>query len=54
MLISDSCHCRNIEFTFNWKPDPLEIPARACTWEFGTVGGAYLLAALGALFYLKK
>ncbi|TDB56099.1 GFA family protein [Photorhabdus luminescens] len=34
MLISGSCHCKNIEFTFNWEPEPLEIPARACSCSF--------------------
>ncbi|WP_046395324.1 GFA family protein [Photorhabdus luminescens] len=36
MLISGSCHCKNVEFTFNWEPEPLEIPARACTCSFCT------------------
>jgi hypothetical protein len=34
MLIRGSCHCRNITFAFRWDPDPLEIPARACTCTF--------------------
>jgi len=34
MLIHGSCHCRNIEFTLNWRPEPQEIPARACTCSF--------------------
>ncbi|EYU16801.1 GFA family protein [Photorhabdus aegyptia] len=36
MVISGSCHCKNIEFTFNWEPEPLEIPARTYTCSFCT------------------
>lgn len=34
MLIHGRCHCGNIAFTLTWDPDPLEIPARACTCTF--------------------
>ena len=34
MLIHGSCHCGNISFVLTWEPDPLEIPARACTCSF--------------------
>src|SRR5215207_22174 len=34
MLISGSCHCRNISFKLTWEPQPPEIPARACTCSF--------------------
>jgi hypothetical protein len=34
MLITGSCHCGNIAFRLNWTPEPLEIPARACTCSF--------------------
>ena len=34
MLIHGKCHCGNIFFTLDWKPDPVEIPARACTCSF--------------------
>ena len=34
MLIRGSCHCRNISFVLDWQPDPVEIPARACTCSF--------------------
>lgn len=34
MLITGSCHCRNISFTLAWEPDPTEIPARACDCSF--------------------
>lgn len=36
MLISGRCHCGNIAFALNWKPEPSEIPARACTCSFCT------------------
>lgn len=34
MLIHGKCHCGNIAFTLTWEPDPVEIPARACTCSF--------------------
>lgn len=34
MLIHGSCHCGNISFSLAWEPDPVEIPARACTCSF--------------------
>lgn len=34
MLIHGRCHCGNIAFKLDWKPDPAEIPARACTCSF--------------------
>jgi hypothetical protein len=34
MLITGTCHCRNISFTLTWEPDPTEIPVRACTCSF--------------------
>ena len=34
MLIHGSCHCGNVSFALTWEPDPLEIPARACTCSF--------------------
>jgi hypothetical protein len=34
MLIHGSCHCGNISFDLRWLPEPLEIPARACTCSF--------------------
>jgi hypothetical protein len=34
MLITGSCHCRNIRFRLEWTPEPTEIPARACTCSF--------------------
>jgi hypothetical protein len=34
MLIPGRCHCGNIAWTLLWEPDPVEIPARACTCSF--------------------
>jgi len=34
VAIHGACHCRNIRFTLSWDPDPVEIPARACTCTF--------------------
>jgi hypothetical protein len=34
MVIEGRCHCGNIHFSLIWEPDPVEIPARACTCSF--------------------
>ena len=34
MLIHGSCHCGNIAFRLDWRPDPAQIPARACDCTF--------------------
>jgi hypothetical protein len=34
MLINGKCHCSNISFTLDWKPEPSFIPARTCTCTF--------------------
>jgi hypothetical protein len=39
MLIRGKCHCGNIAFSLTWEPDPVEIPARACTCSFCTKHG---------------
>ena len=39
MLINGKCHCGNIAFSLAWEPDPVEIPARACTCSFCTKHG---------------
>ena len=50
MLISGSCHCRNISFTLTWAPEPSEIPARACTCSFCTKhGGVWTSCPTGSL-----
>ena len=50
MLISGGCHCRNIRFALTWKPEPLEIPARACTCSFCVKhGGVWTSCPTGSL-----
>lgn len=50
MLISGSCHCRNISFVLDWEPEPAEIPARACTCSFCTRhGGVWTSCPSGSL-----
>jgi hypothetical protein len=50
MLISGSCHCGNISFALTWKPEPQEIPARACTCSFCTKhGGVWASCPTGSL-----
>ena len=50
MLISGSCHCRNISFKLDWTPGPGEIPARACTCSFCTKhGGVWTSRPTGSL-----
>ena len=39
MIIQGGCHCGNIRFSLTWEPDPVEIPARACTCSFCTKHG---------------
>jgi hypothetical protein len=50
MLIRGGCHCGNISFTLDWRPEPCEIPARACTCSFCTKhGGVWTSCPGGAL-----
>jgi hypothetical protein len=50
MLIHGACHCRNITFSLRWDPDPVEIPARACTCTFCVKhGGVWTSNPKGAL-----
>ncbi len=50
MLISGRCHCGNIAFALDWRPEPAEIPARACTCTFCTKhGGVWTSCPSGAL-----
>lgn len=39
MLITGSCHCRNISFTLTCEPAPANMPARTCTCSFCTKHG---------------
>jgi hypothetical protein len=50
VLIDGKCHCGNIAFALTWEPDPLEIPARACTCSFcAKHGGVWTSHPGGAL-----
>ncbi len=55
MLISGSCHCRNISFTLTWEPEPSEIPARACGCSFCTKhGGVWTSCPTGSLSVIVR
>jgi len=55
MLIHGKCHCGNISFSLTWEPDPVEIPARACTCSFCTKhGGVWTSNPRGTLKVLVK
>jgi hypothetical protein len=55
MLIHGKCHCGNIAFSLTWEPDPVEIPARACTCSFCTKhGGVWTSTPSGALKVVVK
>jgi hypothetical protein len=50
MLIAGKCHCGNISFVLDWQPEPLEIPARACTCSFCIKhGGVWTACPSGSL-----
>jgi len=50
MLISGSCHCKNISFDLTWEPEPSEILARACDCSFCTKhGGVWTSSPTGRL-----
>jgi len=50
MLISGSCHCGNITFSLDWRPEPAEIPARACSCSFCLKhGGLWTSCPTGSL-----
>ena len=50
MLISGKCHCGNISFALDWRPEPSQIPARACTCSFCTKhGGVWTSCPTGSL-----
>jgi hypothetical protein len=50
MLITGKCHCGNISFVLDWKPEPTEIPARAdgCTF-CAKHGGVWTSCPTGSL-----
>ncbi|MGB8694598.1 MAG: hypothetical protein WCD08_13925 [Steroidobacteraceae bacterium] len=50
MLISGRCHCGNISFRVDWQPEPMEIPARACSCSFcAKHGGVWTSCPAGTL-----
>ena len=50
MLILGRCHCGNIAYSLTWEPDPVEIPARACSCSFCVKhGGVWTSNPSGAL-----
>ena len=50
MRIEGSCHCGNITFELDWRPDPVEIPARACGCTFCVKhGGVWTSNPAGSL-----
>jgi hypothetical protein len=50
MRISGSCHCGNITFRLDWRPEPTEIPARACSCSFcAKHGGLWTSCPTGSL-----
>jgi hypothetical protein len=50
MLIRGSCHCGNVAFLLDWRPEPSEIPARACSCSFCLKhGGVWTSCPTGAL-----
>jgi len=50
MVITGGCHCRNIRFTLEWRPEPERIPARACTCSFCVKhGGVWTSCPTGSL-----
>lgn len=50
MLISGKCHCGNISFELDWRPEPKEIPARACGCTFCVKhGGLWTSCPTGSL-----
>jgi hypothetical protein len=50
MLIRGKCHCGNIAFTLDWRPEPAEIAARACSCTFCQKhGGVWTSCPTGSL-----
>jgi hypothetical protein len=50
VLISGSCHCGNISFRLEWRPEPKEIPARECGCTFCVKhGGVWTSCRTGSL-----
>jgi hypothetical protein len=50
MDIRGRCHCGNIALALTWEPDPVEIPARACSCTFcHKHGGVWTSTPTGSL-----
>jgi hypothetical protein len=50
MLVTGSCHCGNIRFSLDWRPEPEMIPARACGCSFCVKhGGVWTSCPTGKL-----
>ena len=50
MRISGSCHCGNITFSLDWRPEPAETSARACSCSFCLKhGGLWTSCPTGSL-----
>lgn len=50
MRIRGRCHCGNISFVLDWRPEPSEIPARACGCSFCVKhGGVWTSCPAGTL-----
>ena len=55
MRITGKCHCGNIAFALDWRPEPTEIPARACTCSFCTRhGGVWTACPDGVLRITRR
>lgn len=50
MLIHGSCHCGNVRFQLDWRPEPSEVPARECGCSFCRKhGGVWTSCPTGSL-----
>jgi hypothetical protein len=55
MVIQGKCHCGNIAIALRWEPDPVEIPARACSCTFCVKhGGVWTADRRAALTVLVR
>ena len=50
MILRGRCHCGNISFVLDWRPEPAHVPARACSCSFCTKhGGVWTSCPTGSL-----
>ena len=55
VVISGKCHCGNISFALDWRPEPAEIPARSCGCSFCSKhGGVWTSCPAGSLKVFVK